>query len=100
MHAPHHIDMRIPFYRPPWPEELAARYGDDVVAYRFKPSTVRHIFRSCQLFDFRPRRVAPLHTAERRGGPRHPAAARGPQVEAPSPHWTSGAVAAADLPKA
>ncbi|MEZ5266281.1 MAG: fatty acid desaturase [Acidimicrobiales bacterium] len=53
VHAPHHIDMRIPFYRLPraW-KELAARYGDDVVAYRFKLSTVRHIFRSCQLFDF------------------------------------------------
>ncbi|MCC6437997.1 MAG: fatty acid desaturase [Acidimicrobiales bacterium] len=53
VHAPHHIDMRIPFYRLPnaW-KELAVRYGDDVVSYRFKLSTVRSIFRTCQLFDF------------------------------------------------
>ena len=53
IHTPHHVDARIPFYRLPraW-KSLAAKYGHDVVTYRFRWSTVRGIFRSCQLFDF------------------------------------------------
>ncbi len=53
VHTPHHVDTRIPFYRLPkaW-KELTGRYGNDVVTYRLRLSTVRHIFRSCQLFDF------------------------------------------------
>jgi len=53
VHTPHHVDQRIPFYRLPkaW-KELAVNYGNDVVSYRFRWSTVREIFRHCQLFDF------------------------------------------------
>jgi omega-6 fatty acid desaturase (delta-12 desaturase) len=56
VHTPHHVDTRIPFYRLPraW-KELAERYGSDIVAYRFRLSTIRRIFRSCQLFDFETR---------------------------------------------
>jgi acyl-lipid omega-6 desaturase (Delta-12 desaturase) len=53
VHTPHHVDQRIPFYRLPgaW-KELSARYGTDIVTYRFRWSTVWRIFRTCQLFDF------------------------------------------------
>ncbi len=53
VHTPHHVDQRIPFYRLPtaW-RQLAAHYGSDVITYRFRWSTVRAIFRECQLFDF------------------------------------------------
>jgi acyl-lipid omega-6 desaturase (Delta-12 desaturase) len=54
LHTPHHVDMRIPFYRLPQARRdlLAAGYGDHIVEYRFRWSTVLSIFRTCQLFDF------------------------------------------------
>ncbi|MFN0090137.1 MAG: fatty acid desaturase [Acidimicrobiales bacterium] len=54
VHTPHHVDTRIPFYRlrQAW-GELREHYGHHVVEYRFRWSTVRSIFRSCQLYDFR-----------------------------------------------
>jgi acyl-lipid omega-6 desaturase (Delta-12 desaturase) len=57
VHTPHHVDARIPFYRLPraW-DDLRSDYGGDVVTYRFRLSTVREIFRTCQLFDFRTQR--------------------------------------------
>lgn len=53
VHTPHHVDPRIPFYRLPqaW-RELAGRYGNEVVTYRFSWTAVYRIFRTCQLFDF------------------------------------------------
>ena len=54
LHTPHHVDARIPFYRLPHARRdlLAAGYGAHIVEYRFRWSTVRSIFRTCQLFDF------------------------------------------------
>lgn len=53
VHTPHHVDTRIPFYRleEAW-ADLRARYGPQIHEYRFRWSTVRWIFASCQLFDF------------------------------------------------
>ncbi|HET7487188.1 MAG TPA: fatty acid desaturase [Acidimicrobiales bacterium] len=53
IHAPHHVDSRIPFYRLPlaW-EDLRRRYGADVVQYRLRAREVRRIFRTCQLYEF------------------------------------------------
>lgn len=53
VHTPHHVDMRIPFYRLPraW-SELASTFGQHVVTYRFRWTTVAGIFRQCKLFDF------------------------------------------------
>ncbi len=53
IHTPHHVDMRIPFYRLPraW-SELTATFGEQVVTYRFRWRTVAGIFRECKLFDF------------------------------------------------
>lgn len=53
VHVPHHVDMRIPFYRLPraW-DDLRPEYGDLVKEYRFRWSTVAGIFARCKLFDF------------------------------------------------
>lgn len=53
VHAPHHIDTRIPFYRLPQAyDDLGAAYGQHIHEHRFRWSTVRAIFGACQLFDF------------------------------------------------
>lgn len=53
VHTPHHVDTRIPFYRLPRAfEDLAAAHGDEITTYRFRWSTVRRIFATCQLYDF------------------------------------------------
>jgi acyl-lipid omega-6 desaturase (Delta-12 desaturase) len=53
IHTPHHVDMRIPFYRLKQARrDLRATYGEQLLEYRFRWSTVTKIFRTCQLFDF------------------------------------------------
>lgn len=53
VHTPHHVDTRIPFYRlRQAASDLAARFGDEITTYRFRWSTVRRIFATCQLYDF------------------------------------------------
>jgi omega-6 fatty acid desaturase (delta-12 desaturase) len=52
VHVPHHVDTRIPFYRLPAAyDDLRAAYGDTIIEYRLRPSTVVDVFRHCQLFD-------------------------------------------------
>lgn len=54
IHAPHHLDVRIPFYRleRAWDDLAASAWGDEVLTYRFRWSTVREIFRACKLYDY------------------------------------------------
>ncbi|MDZ7679765.1 MAG: fatty acid desaturase [Acidimicrobiales bacterium] len=53
VHTPHHVDTRIPFYRLAGASaDLAAVHGDEITTYRFRWRTVRHIFRTCKLYDF------------------------------------------------
>jgi acyl-lipid omega-6 desaturase (Delta-12 desaturase) len=53
VHTPHHVDTRIPFYRLAGASaELNEHYADQITTYRFRWSTVRDIFRTCQLYDF------------------------------------------------
>jgi omega-6 fatty acid desaturase (delta-12 desaturase) len=53
IHAPHHIDMRIPFYNLERAyQDLKPAFGEYVHEYRFRWSTVLGIFRQCQLYDF------------------------------------------------
>lgn len=53
VHAPHHVDSRIPFYRLPlaW-DDLRRANGADVVQYRLRVAEVRRIFGACQLYEF------------------------------------------------
>ncbi len=53
IHTPHHVDTRIPFYRLRQAyADLQPTFGEDILEYRFRWSTVRSIFGSCQLYDF------------------------------------------------
>ncbi|MFZ5659821.1 MAG: fatty acid desaturase [Pseudomonadota bacterium] len=53
VHTPHHVDPRIPFYNLKRAyADLKREYGSYIHEYRFRWSTVRHIFKSCQLYDF------------------------------------------------
>ena len=53
IHAPHHVDTRIPFYRLKQAyDDLGGPYGAQVFEYRLRWATVRRIFRHCQLYDF------------------------------------------------
>lgn len=53
VHAPHHVDSRIPFYRLEQAyTDLRRDYAPHLHEYRFRWSTVRRIFATCQLFDF------------------------------------------------
>jgi omega-6 fatty acid desaturase (delta-12 desaturase) len=53
IHVPHHVDPRIPFYRLKRAYiDLQRDYGAYLHEYRFRWSTVRRIFRRCQLYDF------------------------------------------------
>jgi len=53
IHTPHHVDTRIPFYRLETAyADLRPAYGRYVHEYRFRWSTVRTIFATCQLFNY------------------------------------------------
>ena len=53
IHVPHHVEPRIPFYRLKRAyADLQRDYGRYIHEYRFRWSTVRGIFRRCQLYDF------------------------------------------------
>jgi acyl-lipid omega-6 desaturase (Delta-12 desaturase) len=53
IHTPHHIDMKIPFYRLPQAyDDLQPVYGADIIEYQFKWKTVRDIFGHCQVYDY------------------------------------------------
>ncbi len=53
IHVPHHVDPKIPFYHLKRAyADLQREYGEFIHEYRFRWSTVRMIFRRCQLYDF------------------------------------------------
>lgn len=53
VHAPHHVDTRVPFYSLKQAYEgMKKTYGEYICEYRFTWSTARRIFSSCQLYDF------------------------------------------------
>ncbi|MGY6499496.1 MAG: fatty acid desaturase [Acidimicrobiales bacterium] len=53
VHTPHHVDTRIPYYHLRGASsDLDRAFGEEITAYRFRWSTVRHVFRTCQLYDF------------------------------------------------
>jgi omega-6 fatty acid desaturase (delta-12 desaturase) len=53
IHVPHHVEPRIPFYHLERAyRDLQRQYGAYLHEYRFRWSTVRMIFRRCQLYDF------------------------------------------------
>lgn len=53
VHAPHHLDSRIPYYHLPaaWQALRPAVAGLDVLEYRFGVATVRRTFAACKLYD-------------------------------------------------
>jgi len=57
IHAPHHVDPRIPFYhlRGAY-EDLRKQYGRYLHESRFSFGLVRRIFRQCQLYDYENKR--------------------------------------------
>ncbi len=53
LHVPHHVDMRIPFYRLPEAcEAIRSGYGDVVRERSFQLSDYRRTTRVCKLYDF------------------------------------------------
>jgi omega-6 fatty acid desaturase (delta-12 desaturase) len=55
-HTPHHVDTHVPFYRLERASaDLKPLYGEYILEYRFRWSTVRSIFGACQLYDFHTR---------------------------------------------
>ncbi|PKY09879.1 fatty acid desaturase [Acidithiobacillus marinus] len=56
IHAPHHVDPRIPYYHLEAAyADLRAAYGQYIHEIRFSFKEVRHIFRSCKLYDYESR---------------------------------------------
>jgi len=57
IHAPHHVDPRIPFYHLQAAyEDLRREYSDYIHEMRFSFRAVRQIFKSCQLYDYEEKR--------------------------------------------
>ena len=53
IHAPHHVDPRIPFYHLKGAyEDLRAQYGQYMHESRFSLLEVRRIFKECKLYDY------------------------------------------------
>lgn len=53
IHAPHHVDPRIPYYHLQAAyEDLRQEYGDYLHEMRFSFGGVRSIFKACKLYDY------------------------------------------------
>ncbi|MFY7698083.1 MAG: fatty acid desaturase [Legionella sp.] len=53
IHAPHHLDPRIPFYHLPQAHKALKKiYGNYLHEYRFKWRYLLQIFKKCKLYDF------------------------------------------------
>ncbi len=53
-HTPHHVDIRIPFYRLNAAyESVKPYYGDFIHEYHLRWSELFHIFKSCKLYDYK-----------------------------------------------
>lgn len=53
IHAPHHVDPRIPYYQLQAAyEDLRQEYGDYIHEMRFSFRAVRNIFKACKLYDY------------------------------------------------
>lgn len=53
IHAPHHLDIRIPFYRLKTALiSLKENYGSYVHEYKISIFNINHIFKSCKLYDY------------------------------------------------
>lgn len=63
IHAPHHVDPRIPFYHLEAAyADLRKAYGQYVHEMRFSFKEVRHIFRACKLYDYESRQWMSFRT--------------------------------------
>lgn len=53
IHTPHHVDIRIPFYRLKTAlVSIKEHYGQYLHEYNMDVSTLKHIFKSCKLYDY------------------------------------------------
>jgi acyl-lipid omega-6 desaturase (Delta-12 desaturase) len=53
IHTPHHVDIRIPFYRLKTAlVSIKENYGQYLHEYHMDMSTLKHIFKSCKLYDY------------------------------------------------
>lgn len=53
VHTPHHVDIRIPFYRLKTAlVSIKRHYSQYLHEYRIDVTTLKHIFKSCKLYDY------------------------------------------------
>ena len=53
VHTPHHVDIRIPFYRLKTAlVSIKENYGQYLHEYHMDMPTLKHIFKSCKLYDY------------------------------------------------
>ena len=53
VHTPHHVDIRIPFYRLKTAlVGIKENYGQYLHEYKMDMVTLKHIFKSCKLYDY------------------------------------------------
>lgn len=54
IHTPHHVDIRIPFYRlKPAFKSIQVNYNQYLHEYRLNIQILKHIFKSCKLYDYK-----------------------------------------------
>ena len=53
VHTPHHVDMRIPFYRLPQAfSDMKQEYGSEILQYKWNWRDINRTFSTCKLYDF------------------------------------------------
>jgi omega-6 fatty acid desaturase (delta-12 desaturase) len=54
IHTPHHVDIRIPFYRLKTAfNSLKQNYSEHILEYKMNFATLVRIFKTCKLYDFK-----------------------------------------------